>query len=82
MWRVSECKGCGAEMVWARTARGKKMPLDAEPSRDGNFVLEGDPIDPETRRLPNDEAARYTGDKHTAHWGTCPNYTDFKRPRG
>ncbi|HEY6547621.1 MAG TPA: hypothetical protein VI589_06935 [Vicinamibacteria bacterium] len=64
-------------MIWARTGRGKKMPLDAEPSSAGNFVLEGDDQDPTTHRLPNDAAATYTGDKYTSHFTTCPKARDF-----
>lgn len=79
MRRIAECKGCGAEMIWARTGRGKKMPLDAEPTADGVFVLEGDEQNPTTHRLPNDAAATYTGEKYTAHWSTCPKRDDFKR---
>ena len=25
------CRGCGAEVIWIRTAAGMKMPVDAEP---------------------------------------------------
>lgn len=78
MRRVAECRSCRAEMIWCRTGRGKKMPVDAEPSRDGVFVLEGDDQDPVVRRLPNDAAATYTGDKYTSHFATCPNADDFR----
>lgn len=54
------------------------MPVDAEPTRDGLFVLEGGEQDPLARRLPNDAAAAYTGDKYTSHFATCPNADDFR----
>jgi len=80
--RISECKGCGAAIVWCRTGRGKKMPLDAEPSSAGNFVIEHEESnDPLTRRLSNDAAATYTGPKYVAHWGTCPNRDDFRQKK-
>lgn len=28
---MSNCRSCNAEIIWARTERGSKMPLDAEP---------------------------------------------------
>ena len=29
--KKSTCRGCGAPIVWIRTAAGKSMPCDAEP---------------------------------------------------
>jgi len=77
--RISECRRCHAEMIWCRTGRGKKMPVDAEPTSDGVFVLEhGESSDPVVRRLSNDAAATYTGEKFTSHFATCPNADDFR----
>lgn len=78
-FRVSTCKKCGAGMIWARTGRGKKMPLDAEPTSAGQFVLEGDAQNPTTYRLANYAASSYTGDKYTSHFSTCPNADDFRQ---
>jgi len=40
---VSACRSCGAEIIWALTENGKRIPLDAEPyagdSPSGLFVL-------------------------------------------
>jgi len=66
-------------MIWCRTGRGKKMPVDAEPTREGLFVLEGDDFSPTVRRLPNDAAATYTGEKYTSHFATCPNAEEFRK---
>ncbi len=76
--RIAECRRCHAEIIWCRTGRGKKMPVDAEPTADGQFVIEGDDHDPLVRRLPNDAAATYTGEKHTSHFATCPNADEFR----
>lgn len=80
-YRVSECKRCKAEIVWARTGRGKKLPLDAKPSSAGVFILEGGAHNPVTYRLSNDAAATYTGEKYQAHWATCPAADDFRNKR-
>lgn len=37
---MSACRGCGAEIVWAVTAKGARIPLDAEPVK--RAVLEID----------------------------------------
>lgn len=36
---MSTCKSCGATIAWATTAKGKAIPLDAEPSASGNIEL-------------------------------------------
>lgn len=41
----ASCRSCGAPLLWARTERGNRMPLDADPVADaivetrGLFVL-------------------------------------------
>lgn len=39
--RVSRCRSCRAEILWARTERGKKMPLDAQPVADATTETRG-----------------------------------------
>ena len=34
-----KCRSCGASIFFVQTARGKTMPMDAEPCEDGNMVL-------------------------------------------
>lgn len=36
---MSRCRSCGAEIEWARTVNNRAMPLDAEPTADGNVVI-------------------------------------------
>ncbi len=36
---TDKCRGCGAKMVWATTAKGEKIPLDP---RAPTYVIEGD----------------------------------------
>lgn len=33
------CRACKAPIIWARTERGKTMPLDALPAADGNIAI-------------------------------------------
>lgn len=35
----SRCRSCQAEVRWVKTAAGKWMPLDVEPSAEGNVQL-------------------------------------------
>lgn len=79
--RVVDCRGCGAPMFFARTGSGARIPLDAEPSRDGEYTLEGDDTNPVAYKLPNDAAATYTGDKYVSHFKTCPKASSFGKSR-
>jgi len=78
--RVTECRSCGAAIIWTKTQKGKNMPVDAEPSSAGNYVLQVHLVEPRedapaplTVRLANDAAATYTGPKHQSHFETCPD---------
>jgi hypothetical protein len=37
---VSACKSCRAEIEWAVTETGKRIPIDSERRREGNILLE------------------------------------------
>lgn len=70
---MSECKACGEEMRWAKTAAGKSIPLDPDPTSAGNIVLE----DGVAVVLP--DPAKYDGEKYTSHFATCPDAKKFRR---
>lgn len=36
---VATCRSCGASIEFVLTAKGKRMPLDLGPSRDGNVLV-------------------------------------------
>lgn len=69
----SACKTCRAPIVWCETETGARMPLDAEPSPDGNTVVLGEVNGtPRVRVLSQiellvDERARFK-----SHFATCP----------
>lgn len=76
---TTKCKSCGAEIIWAKTAKGKNTPLDAKPVRIAELIE-----DPETGEEVTEEgryliAAGHTG--HTSHWATCPSAEQHRRPR-
>lgn len=74
---MSTCRSCGAEILWARTERGKRMPLDAEPIADaitetrGLFVLR----EPDHQDGPLAVAAwglEGTEAHYRSHFASCP----------
>lgn len=82
---MSACGSCGAEVVWAVTTTGKRMPVDAAPVDGGNVLLSpasspgqaptatvvGKQVQPS---LFGDDAPRYV-----SHFATCPNSAQHRR---
>lgn len=72
---MAQCNSCYAEIIWAVTESGKRIPLDAVPGS-GNVALSwgrpGESPHSVTLSGPDREHA----DKstlYTAHFVTCPN---------
>ncbi|MGH3476019.1 MAG: hypothetical protein ACRDQD_04190 [Nocardioidaceae bacterium] len=75
---MSTCRSCGAPIQWAKTAMGKAMPLDAEPSPNGNVHLHGDVA----VVLVADDIGRVraTGARlYLSHFVTCPDAQKWRR---
>lgn len=70
---TAHCKSCGAPILWRVTEGGKSIPLDVEPSDDGNLVLFGTGAHP----LPK----LWTGDRYKSHFATCPNADQHRKAR-
>lgn len=67
---TGKCRSCQAEVIWALTAAGKKMPLDAKPV--SGFVLDDDLwLDAPTILT--------TGKIYVSHFATCPNSDQHRR---
>ncbi|HXP82603.1 MAG TPA: hypothetical protein VN976_22075 [Verrucomicrobiae bacterium] len=62
---VGTCSGCGAEIEWWKTPRGKKMPISVVPV----YRVEGDPTSTLLRhdRIP--------------HFANCPKVKDFRKKK-
>jgi hypothetical protein len=77
---VAECSSCGATINWAKTIKGRPIPLDPDPSPQGNVILseEGTAL---VYRDPSAVAPRYANEPHyLSHFATCPN-ADTHRKR-
>jgi hypothetical protein len=67
--------------VWVKTVAGKAMPVDAEPSPEGNVALE-DGVQVMATVLGPLEAsgAREAGQAlHLSHFVSCPQSTGWRR---
>lgn len=77
---TARCRSCQAEIVWAETERGKRMPVDAAPNpRNGSIVLrERAGEAPLAIAGVPDEA--FPGEpRYTSHFATCPEAARWRR---
>jgi hypothetical protein len=78
------CRSCGAAIVWALTASGRLMPVDANPAKGGNVRLSTDAlhdhqyvatvVGPLEALIPADSQPL-----HVAHFVTCPDSDRWRR---
>ena len=76
---VSFCRTCEAAIVWARTASGKRVPLDAEPREDGNVYVDDNGV---AVYLTRDELERFpppAESRFVSHFATCPHAEEHRR---
>lgn len=78
------CGSCGATIRWAITCQRKRMPIDPEPTRRGNVVLQ-----PGTGPKGEDIAYVLAGERlaeakaagvelRTSHFATCPQAAEWR----
>lgn len=68
---VTHCRSCGAEIIWAHTEDGNRMPLDAKPSR--RAVVRQRPEELVEMRIVN---------TYQSHFATCPSASAHRRSSG
>jgi hypothetical protein len=73
---VSACRSCGAEVFWAVTASGKRMPVDADVTADGNVSIGPDGL---AYVVPAGHVASPAYPRYTSHFATCPNAAHHRR---
>ena len=73
----STCRSCGAAIYWTHTDRGKRIPLDVAPKKNGNIII-------------RDGRAHYVGifdqvGEHEAtfvsHFATCRDADQWRRAK-
>jgi hypothetical protein len=79
MLNKGECRSCGAAIIWAETASGKRMPVDVEPHADGTIML----IDERSGFIPRADIVRRGTPGNLlrrSHFATCPNAATHRKP--
>lgn len=88
-WSTEPCRSCHAPVIWAVTILGKAMPVDAEPSANGNLALEwrerGSGLPggaPPLARVVSEHLRFGRADLRTSHFVTCPQAGKWRRRKG
>ena len=80
---MAKCKGCGAEIIWVKTASGKAMPCDPELVTYKQRTLgQMKIVTPNGEVLSGDPEAdpvQATGLGYISHFATCPAADRFRR---
>lgn len=69
---MNTCRSCGAPIMWAATPKGRRMPMDPEPTPAGNRQLV-DRAGLAPLSLAVDATTPPEVPRYTAHFATCPN---------
>lgn len=75
---MTVCRSCQAEIAWARTTTGGRMPLDADQVRDGNVVAQPDGL---VRALRSGEEPDPSWPRYRSHFATCPQAGSHRKPK-
>jgi hypothetical protein len=79
---VSACRSCHAPVIWAVTAAGKRMPVDAEPVDGGNVLLDQRQDPPLATVVGKQVQAGLFGDdgpRFASHYVTCPDADQWRK---
>ncbi|HKF74707.1 MAG TPA: hypothetical protein VKF59_01065 [Candidatus Dormibacteraeota bacterium] len=79
-WAGQRCRGatCGAKITFLRTEAGKFVPVDLEPTPQGNLQVRDGTATPLSKRRA--EEARERGESlYISHFVTCPNSREFQK---
>lgn len=78
--QLDECGTCKATFVWAtHQTTLRPMPVDVEPSADGNLALAVAGAGTLTCRVVKPELAYGRRDLHKSHFATCPDAPKWRR---
>ena len=72
---MNDCRSCHAPIIWAKTANGKAIPIDATPTSLGNIEVDGGTA----KYVTADVNA--LGPRYVAHFATCPQANNYSRPK-
>jgi hypothetical protein len=72
------CKSCNAPIFWARTDKGRAMPLDLKPVAGASIIVTGPTTDLRAHVLKDGEVD-HGFVRYTSHFATCPQAKQHRR---
>lgn len=75
---MARCRACSEVVVWAKTADGKTMPVDAEPNPRGTLILTREIDGQATVRMAT--AGDPQGLRWSSHNASCQKPGKFREP--
>lgn len=77
---MDKCKSCGASIVWGVTEKGRRMPLDPEPSPEWGNVERVGGDDVRVLSGATLDAARAANTRlFVSHFATCPTAAQHRK---
>lgn len=73
----SVCRSCGAQIRWHRTERGTRMPVDAQPHRDGNIRIDENDV----ARVTDPGLTLLAEPLYRSHFASCPHADQHRKRR-
>lgn len=70
-FEIDTCKDCGAEVIWTRTVNNKWMPVNKNPSKEGQVTLQDNGKEPPLAMYHTIKGRGVT--YYVPHFATCPN---------
>lgn len=82
---MATCRSCGARITWLKTPGGKAMPVDEDPTDDGNVVIDVQHCQLVASVFRNAEMAKTFAPgepRYTSHFVTCPHASLWRARSG
>jgi hypothetical protein len=79
---MPSCRSCGKRITWLKTAGGKAIPVDEDPTENGNIVIDVERCQLVARVFKDAEAAKAAGaeePRYISHFVTCPDAPEWRR---
>jgi hypothetical protein len=79
--KQDQCRSCKAPIIWARTEKGRRIPLDAKPTAGGNLLLERrEYLEPlAVYKSPDERAAMNNTQFFISHFATCNDSAKWRK---